>query len=521
MTTHSSLTQAVESFCGFIESLPPETLAPVAWGPKEVLAHLLYWQELYLEQARGVLDGRSFSIPKGTYSELNARAAEGCKDLSPVEMVARLRTATQGLFALAAEQDPHQVMIPLKHGSRPYSLGELLEGVGGHFRDHQRQLERAQQAMPLARNAPAADTGSVARPAAPLAPVPGFSHFTTHHCITGSLRHIYAFHGYPVSEDMLLGLGSGVGFVYWHTRGALPFLGGRANMERPGVEGLEKTLAHRTGITVESFRTGSAAKAERTLLEQLCAGQPVMVMVDMGFLPYFDFGGQPYHFGGHAVVVCGYDPQARMALVADRDESLHPVPLQALAQARGSTFQPFPPQHTWYRFDFRTARPIDPAGCLQAIGECAAGMLHPPITNLGVKGIRKAAQRVRQWPQAIGDEAMLRGACISAGIMIDARGGTGGGLFRAMYGRFLDEVAGLVGGGLGSRLGESARRMQALAARWDALAALFDQAYTAPDPGVLLNEISARLPGIADEEQAAWTGLEELCLACKTSSIGS
>jgi hypothetical protein len=35
-------------------------------------------------------------------------------------------------------------------------------------------------------------------------PLPGFQHFTTHHCVTGSLRHIYAFHRYPIGEDMLL-----------------------------------------------------------------------------------------------------------------------------------------------------------------------------------------------------------------------------------------------------------------------------------------------------------------------------
>ena len=28
----------------------------------------------------------------------------------------------------------------------------------------------------------------------------GFEHFTTHHCVTGSQRHIYAFHGYTISD---------------------------------------------------------------------------------------------------------------------------------------------------------------------------------------------------------------------------------------------------------------------------------------------------------------------------------
>lgn len=82
-----------------------------------------------------------------------------------------------------------------------------------------------------------------------LQPFPNFKHFTTHHCVTGSLRHIYEYHDYPISEEMLLGLGAGVGFIYWHTKGTLPFLGGRANLERPGEEGLEKAVGRHTGVT--------------------------------------------------------------------------------------------------------------------------------------------------------------------------------------------------------------------------------------------------------------------------------
>jgi hypothetical protein len=61
-----------------------------------------------------------------------------------------------------------------------------------------------------------------------LKPLQGFQPLKTHHCVTGSMRNIYEFYGYPISEDLLLGLGAGVGFVYWHMKGNLPFYGGRA-----------------------------------------------------------------------------------------------------------------------------------------------------------------------------------------------------------------------------------------------------------------------------------------------------
>jgi len=338
-----------------------------------------------------------------------------------------------------------------------------------------------------------------------IKPLEGFKSLITHHCFTGSMRHIYEFHGCPVSEDLLLGLGAGIGFIYWHVKGTLPFYGGRANVGRPGEEGLARTAGRRTGVRVESFQTGSARKAEKALLDLLEAGEPVMVHVDMGLLPYFHFPTE-YHFGRHIVVVAGYDPGARQVLVADRDEELHPVSLEDLARARGSRFKPFPPQHTWYTFDFSGKRPPEPEQVRQAICETTAAMLEPPITNLGVKGIRKAARLTLKWPESM-DEEPLRSACFNVFIMIDAEGGSGGGLFRYMYNCFLREAAEITSD---ERLIPVADGFQRLGDRWQVVAETFKHASEAPDPASLLGEGVAPLDALADQEEAAWTRLHEL-----------
>jgi IS30 family transposase len=36
-----------------------------------------------------------------------------------------------------------------------------------------------------------------------LHPLPGFATYPTRHCVTGSLKHVYDYHGFPVSEDLL------------------------------------------------------------------------------------------------------------------------------------------------------------------------------------------------------------------------------------------------------------------------------------------------------------------------------
>ena len=319
------------------------------------------------------------------------------------------------------------------------------------------------------------------------------------------MRHIYEFHNVPISEDLLLGLGAGVGFVYWHMKGTTPFYGGRGNTGRPGEEGLEKTAGRRTGVRVESFYASSARKAEKALLEMLAACEPVMVVLDMGFLPYFDLP-EGYHFGGHVVVVAGYDPDSRQVLIADRDEELHPASLADLGKARGSKFKPFPPRNVWFTFDFSEARPPKPEEVRQAIHEVVTGMLEPPITNLGVKGIRKAAKSTLKWPESM-DEEELRFACFNIFIFIDATGGTGGGIFRTMYSRFLREAAEITTDG---RLVAVADEFQRIGDRWQGVAGMFKRASEADDPAATLPEISEPLLELADLEEAAWSRLGEL-----------
>ena len=338
-----------------------------------------------------------------------------------------------------------------------------------------------------------------------LQPLAGFRALKTHHCVTGSTRHIYEFHDYPISEDLLLGLGAGVGFVYWHMKGTAPFFGGRANVGRPGEEGLEKTAGRRTGVRGRSYYTASARKAEKAVLDLLAAGEPVMVQLDMGFLPYFNFPKE-YHFGGHVVVLAGYDPDTRQVLVADRDGELHPVSLEVLARARGSQFKPFPPRNTWYTFDFSHKRPPTSKEVEQAMREVTKGMLKPPIANLGVKGIRTAAERTLQWPKIMSEDE-LRSACFNVFLFIDAKGGSGGGIFRYMYARFLKEAATIAGNDELAKVGEEIR---AIGDQWQQAAQIFEKAYAAANPSTLLPDASKLILNIADKEQAAWAQLHNI-----------
>jgi hypothetical protein len=335
---------------------------------------------------------------------------------------------------------------------------------------------------------------------------PGFATYPTHHCVTGSVKHVYDYHGYPISEDLLFGLGEGIGFVYFHIKGIDPFYGGRGNVARPGTEGLEKTIGRRTGVVVESHTTSSPRKAQQTLDELLGASEPVLVYLDMGFLPYFEDLPDDYHFGGHVVVVAGHDPDTGQVLIADRDEVLHPVDWEVLEEARGSKYKPFPPQHMWYTFDFSAARPPIANEVRESIVAVCDAMLRPPISNLGVKGIRKAITETAKWPRLL-DETALRRTCFNVSMFIDHRGGTGGGIFRYMYARFLGEAADLTGE---PRLAEMEKTLMEIGDEWEVVAAVFARAAEAEDPADLLTTATEPMRDIADREEEFWEHLAEV-----------
>ena len=328
--------------------------------------------------------------------------------------------------------------------------------------------------------------------------LPGFRSFNTHHCVTGSMKHVYEFNRHPVSEELLLGLGEGVSYIYWHQKGQLPFIGGRGS-PKPGME---QIAGERTGVLINPHTTTSTTQAKQTLLEILHAGQPVMLQVDMGYLPYFDFGGEEYHFGGHAIVVCGFDPQFDTVLVADRD-GIYPVPMSDLQKARGSTHKPFPPKNRWFSFNFREKRSPAPAEVYTAIHNQARVMLEPPISNIGIKGIRKTAARIPLWPEVM-DEKELRWTLFNAYIFISPVGGSGGGAFRYMFSRFLEETAGITGD---PRLNDSAADFQHIGDRWQEIADRFKEASESPHPSASLDECVSPIYELADLEESTWQKL--------------
>ena len=277
-----------------------------------------------------------------------------------------------------------------------------------------------------------------------MLPFPNCPALDGYHCQTNSLAKIFHFYQCLLSEDMLLGLGAGMGFIFWHQKGTYPFIGGRSNLKS-----FYHDLGKRTSVNIEIKTTSSKAKAENHLKEQLKKQIPVMMYGDMGMLPWFDFP-EEYHFGGHTFVICGYDGD-QTVLVSDIDPKAaglkkglySPISLKELSKARNSNFKPFPPKNAWMEFDFSNFKFPDKQNLYSAIYQTAASMLNPPISNVGLKGFYRTAKELEKWPQQFNDKT-LRLYLFNLYIFIEV-GGTGGGCFRYMYSRFLKEACSLTG----------------------------------------------------------------------------
>lgn len=330
-----------------------------------------------------------------------------------------------------------------------------------------------------------------------------------YHCITNSLAKMFRYYGYPLSEDMLLGLGAGLGFIYWRMKidsGYYVFIGGRENQK-----GFFNDIGKRSGVKIKTNFTSSAKKAEISLIEKLSKNEPVMIYGDMGFLPWFNFP-KNYHFGGHSFVICGFDGKNNV-LASDMDPKssglkkgfYYTVSLEQLSKARNSVYKPFPPKNTWLEFDFSGYHDPKKADIYAAIKQTAKSQLNPPIKNMGVKGIRHTAKELLKWPDIFKDNE-LRMNLFNLYIFIEI-GGTGGGCFRYMYSRFLKEATDIIEN---KELLKAAEKLNESGRLFTEIALLFKDAETDHDLRQKIKIACNKFEKIADIEEGAFKVLNDI-----------
>ena len=289
----------------------------------------------------------------------------------------------------------------------------------------------------------------------------GFEPFVGKHCETTALKRALDYHGLSLSEEMLLGLGGGVGFIYWYMKMMPgPFIGTRYGK----VAEFAANICNRIGASVDIIETSSSKRGYQELKELLLAGEPAVAYVDMVYLPYLAIPEEA-HFGGHAILIFGLDEEKDEVHIYDRGRNPVTARISELAKARGSKFPPFPPKHRLLKLSYPAKIGNLEAGIKESIRECCQNMLQPPIKNIGLAGIEKWIKVVAKWPEEF-KGINLFGALMN-GFMYIEISGTGGSGFRTMYARFLEEASTILNK---PALKEVADMMRESAAVWSQIA---------------------------------------------------
>ena len=317
--------------------------------------------------------------------------------------------------------------------------------------------------------------------------VPGFSHLPGHHCGSTALRNLLAFHGTAVSEELAFGLGAGACFYYFASEDLSPsrFTNGRTGR-------LEESFLELTGAPLRLRTAAEPEEAWRLAREAVDEGRPVLLLTDLFHLDHY---GNSAHFPGHAVVLAGYD--ADSAYVSDTGfEELQRTSLEGLARARQE-------QHPFYPL---AGHMVDVPGAAPAVEELraaapaaierAARRMHEPELGEfeGLPALRRFAAEVGGWPQATADWKWSA----RFNYQVIERRGTGGGNFRALYSRFLEEVG---------RDGEAALAAEASAA-WTTLAGELYAASELDEPeSGIWQRVGTAAAGVLALEERLWDRL--------------
>lgn len=110
---------------------------------RAVLSHLVYWHGLYIRVAMAIARRQRPGLPRATYAQLNARAAEryGIATLPELsDRLARHQRRLSKMLRLLPELD---VDFPVKVGARSRNLLDRLDAIAGHIDEHVGRMERA------------------------------------------------------------------------------------------------------------------------------------------------------------------------------------------------------------------------------------------------------------------------------------------------------------------------------------------------------------------------------------------
>ncbi len=194
------------------------------------------------------------------------------------------------------------------------------------------------------------------------------------------------------------------------------------------------------------------------------------------------------------MVLAGYDDE--VAHLSDTGfEQLQTTRLENLDEARHSNHPAYPLAGHMFTATGEVSSERLREAIPAAIERAARAMVEPEFRDFsGLDAVRRLAAEAGSWPETAEDWQW----CARFGYQVIERRGTGGGAFRLMYSRFLEEAG-----------RPEAPLAATAAAAWTDLANAFHAASESeePEPG-LWRQIDSAANRAAEAEEHLWTSLD-------------
>jgi hypothetical protein len=282
-----------------------------------------------------------------------------------------------------------------------------------------------------------------------------FRQFGARHAETGALRNVLDYlgvtaphSGRPYSEQLLFGIGGGLGFGYFlfERSGAhVIHLETRIHTRETEQAEFVSRICGRLGVPVRLVNSSSGSAAHANLRRLLGQGRPPLVSVDPLRLPYLGLTTPLQSY--YSVIAYGIAEDSGRVMLSDRCRQPVSAGYDEFRQARQTSWSP----------KFRSVVVGKPeqesdvrAAVADGIRDCCVQMNEGlGITNFGLRGLEKWARILtstkekKSWARIYPPGPALFEALYSLFVQIAARSGTGNGQ-RAYYAEFLDEAAGVV-----------------------------------------------------------------------------
>ena len=327
-----------------------------------------------------------------------------------------------------------------------------------------------------------------------------FEHRMAAHCETGTVTALLNHAGMSITEPLVFGISGGIFFGYLKSADfPFPMFILRS---KPG--NIRKKVAKRLGAKFYEKRFRSASEGEAALDEAIRQGHPTAVQVDFFYMDYMP-EWQRVHINAHYIIAFGVngnkylvsDSYYKQKSQLDRQKMLTARFAGGMMAPKGAMF------YTKYipeNIDLR--KPI-----ITGIRRASFNMTRLPIPFLGVKGIRKFAEKLNEWPAIARDMEDLADRVMKINVLMEDQG-TGGGGFRYMYATFLQQASAIL---KDANLKTMSKEMMEIGDKWRNISYFAAKISKNRDLGPdRIKELSAMVYAQADEEQKFFSELYKL-----------